>query len=361
MSSVIVGSKALQYFGVHRKAPKDTDVWYVDNINTNGIDAIKIPHNIFNKLEIVDGYCTPDTVYTIKCSHLGWDIHWEKTKRDILWLSNFGCRIKPKLYKELTGYWKKIHGNKKFLSLSKDKRSFFNDHVKYVYDHDYLHELVSYPNKPIYTRCLKDSEEVLLDKDKVDELSHDEKVRMFTEEICTIAIERWLVNPYNAGRFTVSQAYDLALKKTIVSLTKNWGTDFLVTNLKDFYKVQGSYFTHALKTLGVQMSDLKILEEYKKSYYKEVPDSTEESFLSNICGGYMYPKGSKKWAEENGYELLEQEGGGEGGSEWCYSVFKLGGKIYKINYNYYSHQGFDFDYAEVKEVKPVKKTVVVYE
>lgn len=67
--------------------------------------------------------------------------------------------------------------------------------------------------------------------------------------------------------------------------------------------------------------------------------------------------------EEWGYEHLEQEGGGEGGSEYCYGVFKLKGKIYKAEYSYYSYNGHEYDGISytLKEVKPVEKTIVVYE
>lgn len=67
--------------------------------------------------------------------------------------------------------------------------------------------------------------------------------------------------------------------------------------------------------------------------------------------------------DKYGYEHLKQEGGGEGGSEYCYGVFKLGGKIYKAEYSYYSYNGHEYDgiYDTLKEVKPVQKTITVYE
>lgn len=60
-------------------------------------------------------------------------------------------------------------------------------------------------------------------------------------------------------------------------------------------------------------------------------------------------------------EHIGQEGGGEGGSEYCYAVIKVGDKFYKIEYSYYSHQGYDTDDAELVEVFPKQKTVTVYE
>jgi hypothetical protein len=53
-----------------------------------------------------------------------------------------------------------------------------------------------------------------------------------------------------------------------------------------------------------------------------------------------------------------REGGGEGGPEGCHTIFEVGGKLYKINYSYYSYQGFNIDDgAELIEV--VLKTIEV--
>ena len=358
----IVGSQALAYFGFNRTKPKDIDIWYSDNEFKPGhVDSTIMPSDVFNLLDIVDGYCTPNSIYTIKCSHLGWDIHWEKTKNDILWLHSKGCVLKEDLYNRLVKHWKEINGNKDFLSLSRDKRDFFNDHVTYIYDHDYLHEVVAYPNEPIYKKCLKQYEEVLLDKRLFDQLSFEDKIRMFREEISAIAIERWLVNPKWKDVFSTSQAYSLALKKTIISLTKNWATDFIVQNLDKFYKVDLSYFKYATKIGLYEMKKLSVLKEFLDDFNKATDDKYDEAeFVSFLTHNEFY-KEAEEWADSVGYELLEQDGGGEGGSEWCHSVFKLNNKTFKITYNYYSHNGFDYDYAEATEVKAVTKTVTVYE
>ncbi len=63
------------------------------------------------------------------------------------------------------------------------------------------------------------------------------------------------------------------------------------------------------------------------------------------------------------YEHIETEGGGEGGAEYCYGVFKLDGKSYKAEWSYYSYEGCNFDeiFDTLKEVKPVEKIITVYE
>lgn len=62
-------------------------------------------------------------------------------------------------------------------------------------------------------------------------------------------------------------------------------------------------------------------------------------------------------------EVVEQEGGGEGGAEDCVAVFKWKDKYYQVEYSYYSYNGYETDGSNntVIEVKPVEKTITVYE
>ncbi len=59
--------------------------------------------------------------------------------------------------------------------------------------------------------------------------------------------------------------------------------------------------------------------------------------------------------------FIEQEGGGEGGAEYCYAVIKVDDVFYKVEYSYASYDGYNWDYATASEVKPVERMVVFYE
>lgn len=63
------------------------------------------------------------------------------------------------------------------------------------------------------------------------------------------------------------------------------------------------------------------------------------------------------------FKHIEQDGGGEGGGEYCYGVFELNGVIYKAEYSYYSYNGCEYDGISdtLQIVKPVEKTITVYE
>lgn len=389
MQYKIVGSTALAYHNLERKTVLDTDIWVLEGYK--GLwpfnhDVCEIPKEILALVPVSPNsmVATPDAIYTIKCSHLAWDIKWEKTKADILWLEAKGCKLLPNLYKALKKCWEIEHGNKDFLSLKQDKGSFFNDYVMYKYDHDYLHELVAYPDKPVYKKVLKDGENVLTDKIKFDKLPFTDQVKMFREEISVIAFERWLAH---SDKVSWYQAYSQSLKKTITNLTKNWANDFLVLNIKEFIKPDYDYFDNILKTLKGEerMSevDLEVFHNLAKELQEvstkdevaevaEVDEGLLEEMVINLCDGsgaddYFYLRcvavGTREILEEYGYKHVTQEGGGEGGAEYCYGVFELAGKTYKAEYSYMSHYGYDFEgiLDTLKEVKPVQKMVTVYE
>jgi len=329
---------------------------------TKSIDKIVVSKEIYDMLEHEDGVATLDCVYTIKCSHLFVDNKWWKTKHDILQLESMGCEIIKPLYYALIDYWMNVNPPKFNLSLNKSKEEFFTDKVTYVVDHDYLHELVAYPNRPVYERILKDGHEVLVDRNKFETLMFHEQVRMFREEITVIAIERWLINPHWHDKVSWLRAYQLSLKKTIISLTKNWARDFLIMNLKEFVKPDYDYFKHTLKTLEIYiMNGSELINEMMAV----LGDDTypRDEFISELLAeGYLSGDDEKKLTEA-GFKYIKQEGGGEGGSEYCYSIFEWKGQAYKMEYSYYSHYGYDFDNAEssISEVTPIEKTVTVYQ
>mgnify|MGYP003660816952 CR=1 FL=1 len=255
MSYTVIGSTAIQVSSpdIKFRKPSDLDIWTChqdtfDYFREQGDDVKLLPDSIISLLDTECGFATANCVYTIKCSHLGWNNPmWGKHKSDIINLKAQGCTLLPELYKALLSHWKEELGDKSFLSLAQDKKSFFTDNVVYKYDHDYLHELVAHPEKPVYTLCLKDNEDVLIDKGKFDNLPFNQQVKMFREEITVIAVERYLL----FGEDSWVKAYNKALHKTITTLTKGWATDFLVLNLDEFVKPNYKYFNHILTTLEV--------------------------------------------------------------------------------------------------------------
>lgn len=378
MRYITVGSRALDYFGITRRPPKDFDLWVDSEDHCLEGDISIMPKEIMDLVPTENGYATPDAIYTIKLSHAAYDIFWQKTKNDILWLKEKGCKLIIELYTVLLEHWKGEHGDKDFLSLNKTKEDFFTDNVTYVYDHDYLHKLVAYPDRPIYERVLKDNHQVLVDKSKFEELPFETRVRMFREEITVIAAERWLINPHWSGKISWRKAYGLSLQKTVTALTKGWATEFILMNLEHFVKPDYNYFKYLMKTIeetkemGIKVQDLNLFQGIADDsglgldytlFLLSGGDTCEIGVWRDHLSYDENKEARDKYLEDLGYEHLEQEGGGEGGSEYCYGVFKLKGIIYKADYNYYSHYGHDYDSIKdsLQIVEAKEKTVTVYE
>ena len=76
-------------------------------------------------------------------------------------------------------------------------------------------------------------------------------------------------------------------------------------------------------------------------------------------GGILY-KGDED-SEAFPLVWIEQDGGGEGGGEYCYTVVKLRDKFLKIEYSYYSYNGYETEDAEVYEVEATQRLVTFYE
>lgn len=377
---LIVGSTALAFAGVPIRVAKDLDV--ICDVFEGRDDEILIPSEILQKFRHVGGYVVPDHLLTLKLSHMGWQTHkeqykvWQKHKQDVVYLLNLGYTIDVELYHTLVAFWKQEKGNKEFLSFDKTSEEFFDDHVVYVYDHDYLHDCIKYP--PTYISCLEDGEEVEICEEKFNTLPFSDKISFFKEEITVIAIERWVVH----STTTWYRAYQLSLEKTITRLTKDWMTDFILLNLGHFLQPDVELFYNFFNTHEEYiMTDTTVFEELYEKYGQGCGicsfvglmfegDFDYFDFDKLLGKSYSDFEDYKGWSEakddaleELGIEHLDQEGGGEGGSEYCCGVLRIGNTIYKAEWSYYSHHGMDYDYimSAIKEVTPKTKTITVYE
>ena len=253
---VLVGSNAARLWIPEFRIGKDIDWWSTEVVDGENFDTCVIPQNILKLMEegsLIGGVATLNDLLTIKLSHLPYDILWKKHLNDYLVFKKHGAQINHKLYITLQEYWKEVHGNKNFLSLYKTKDKFFDDYVVKEQEHDYLHELVSYPNNPIYTLCLKDGEDVAIDHKKFLSLTFEQQVKMFREEINVIATERWLIPTKDSGRITFREAYSKSLHKTVTALTKGWASRFMCENIEEFIRQNRKEVEYMFSVLNINV------------------------------------------------------------------------------------------------------------
>ena len=111
-------------------------------------------------------------------------------------------------------------------NLNQPVKEFFDDYVTKKYDHDHLHTLVAYEDKPMYTKLQDDPSLAWCDKYLWDKLDHQQKIYCVAEETQVIAMERFLV-PHD-WQYSVKHAYLKALDKVCTTLTSGWFRDFAI-------------------------------------------------------------------------------------------------------------------------------------
>jgi len=227
---LIIGSRAIQaWFPDFKRNPKD-----IDFISKTPLMSREVQHYWVDSFQYIldnnksDIYVDPNFLLTIKTSHAGWDIHWEKTMADILFLKKQGCVVDKELYNRLVKDWIGVHG-KKWASLKgKTSTTFFEDAVPRKYVHDDIHEAVAVYDKPLYENLIVEG--VNCSEKGFDKLSFEDKILMTKEEIWVTALERYHIpSDFTCGH---AAAYGKSLKKLATTMSSGWFKFFILDNFQ---------------------------------------------------------------------------------------------------------------------------------
>jgi len=118
-------------------------------------------------------------------------------------------------------------------SLKQTNKDFFDDAVKKIYDHDWLHELVAYESRPMYENLKKpdNMDDAWCEQGLWECLRHSDKIKCVAEETHVIAIERFMIP--NNWNHPEKLAYFKALNKVCTTLTSGWFRDFAIDNFPE--------------------------------------------------------------------------------------------------------------------------------
>lgn len=179
-----------------------------------------------------------DMLFTIKASHkyLKNSPHFWKTLTDYHILKHSGAKIREE-YQAFFKMREKETYTYSHPKLNQNKDGFFaDDNIKYVYDHDTIHQSVAmFDGIPAYTRYMKDGEEVQCDKAKFFACPREIQLAGVVEEAAVLAIERSLVP--HPGVWTPQYAWRFALSKVCSSITSGWFREFAYENALDVLKL----------------------------------------------------------------------------------------------------------------------------
>lgn len=242
---MLIGSRALAYWSSEFKPRIDSD-WDIISPVKIDIKGVEVHYpDEYQSQYILDNFqsgeyieheglrievCSLEGLACIKRSHLSLNLMWEKH------MATYNKHLKPHLNRK---HWKWIKARERIQlekarqgssSLRKSVVDFFDDAVTKKYSHDWIHELVAFHDKPLYT-CLQPNPEVAwCDKNLWDELPYEDKVRCVAEETSVIAVERWLVP--SEWKHYKKLAYYKALNKVCTTLTSGWFRDFAIDNFE---------------------------------------------------------------------------------------------------------------------------------
>ena len=169
-----------------------------------------------------------DWLFTLKASHryLKDSPHFLKTLQDYHFLKRLGCKVTDTEFlrrREQETY----RANRP--RLNRAKKDFFSgDGVKYIYDHDSLHEAVKIGNLPAYKYYAQDGHDVFSSRKKFFDLPFDVRINGVLEESYVLALERSQI-PYRE-QIKPRDSFMIALSKVCTSITSGWFREFAYEN-----------------------------------------------------------------------------------------------------------------------------------
>ncbi len=168
-----------------------------------------------------------DVLFTIKSAHKhkkNSPYFW-KTLADYHRMKSAGAKICNEEFHRLR---EKETYNYAHPKLMQGKKSFFDESVKYTFDHDSIHEAVALGDKPAYRYFAKDNEEVFSSKLKFYQQPRQVQLNSVVEESAVLAIERSLI-PF-PGVLDHKSAWRFAFSKVCTSIASGWWRAFAYEN-----------------------------------------------------------------------------------------------------------------------------------
>lgn len=234
MNYLIYGSTAIKYhFQNYSKEPKDLDVIKQSDIEININSPKRIEQYYLPEFEYIFKnnkdklYVDADFLYTIKMSHLSWNINWDKHMKDAIFLKENGCKLDKTLYDSLLIAWNRIHG-KKSVKMNVKNEDFFKANIKRRFNHEFLHEQFAFYDRPLNEKIRKDLNSPLCSETLWNNLSFDDKIKCALEEIMVLTAERFIFVDEN--KLSIKHAKIKTLKNMITSTTSGWFNLFLKEN-----------------------------------------------------------------------------------------------------------------------------------
>ena len=234
---LIIGSTAAYHWFPDHREPSDIDVLTPAKISGNHSTLCVVDaqwHTAAQYLIDLNSnpvFMDPDLLFTLKVSHAHWDVKFNKTLYDISFLKNHGAKLHTEAYQKLLPVWDAVHG-KKFVNLNQPVERFFSDAVTREYNHERLHELVAFYDRPLHEQIRPDRGSAWCSKELFAGLSPEDQAKTALEEIMAVAIERGRLST-SSKRSEVLRAVHQSHHRLITSMTAGWFALYLILNARE--------------------------------------------------------------------------------------------------------------------------------
>jgi hypothetical protein len=260
MKCLIIGSMAMYHWFPDARVPADIDLLTPVEIKSSTPSVCLVDaqwHDVGDYIMEINKdkvFADPDVLFTLKVSHAHWNIKWEKTMYDVEFLRRKGCTLNMELYDRLFKVWTELHGKKR-VNMNKPMTEFFKDAVVREYDHEYLHELVAFYDRPLHERLRTDKSTAWCDRELFENLSAEDQLKTALEEMMATAIERSSLK-HGCKKSEVLTAMSRAHFQLCTSMTTGWFARFLILNryklLSENRELWTSQITKTLLALSTQ-------------------------------------------------------------------------------------------------------------
>jgi hypothetical protein len=257
MKPVLVGSRALAYW-LPEFTPRENADWDFlvqhENHKAPSGDGRNTEYHLFNELN--NGYLVGEYAEKVleedynvmsleglalmKRSHLWRAYHFDKhITMYHKYLAKYAKWDDPKwcaLLKQRIRMTKETYPQRN-PSLDQTNMDFFDDAVKKVFDHDWIHELVAYYDRPLFERLKTEDkfDKAWCEKDLWALLSSEDKNKCVAEEAHVIACERFMIP--NDWNYAPRRAYFQAVNKVCTTLTSGWFRDHAIDNFPEVIRL----------------------------------------------------------------------------------------------------------------------------
>lgn len=224
------GNKSLLIYGTRANPRRIIEIEFaIEGSSAGQLLQYATKHCVFE-----DGvyYASIDILYMIKMSHrfLKNSPSFNKTMNDIRFLRDTCKATIPQDLMECYHKREEETYTYNHPSLNQTKKDFFSDDgVKYVYDHDSIHEVMKQGEYPAYTYFKYPNEEVRCSRELFEQQPMEVRLNAVLEETYVLALERSQI-PFKDEYIPWSNSFKMALEKVCTSITSGWFRDFAWEN-----------------------------------------------------------------------------------------------------------------------------------